>query len=302
MEGFGLSLGKGLKPLFDDSPARFRRRIAGVDYLHLKGRQSGDLYITRDGWPVAESLLPVHWFIGQQFCKRGRALAGATGAVYRVPVPHPVRKEYALVVKFSRFGQDVGITAVGEGVEADIQYHIDSAEFLSPFQEFGNVMKLRRTLAGALRTQIPLAIYSPPTRHLVWELGRKPHLQWLQSRELRQSQAETSEEFRVTYAWERLYILLYRWMDGFDAEQCYLSGMISQRRMEELTRRTGKMLRNLGWMVLDHKPRHLILRRSGDGLLDRHGNPVLGLVDYELLTPYQEPLGSHLNIQHFANF
>jgi len=285
MEGFDLSLGKGLKPLFDDAPFRFRRRIAGGDYLHLKGRQSGDLYITRHGWPVAESLLPEQWFTGQQFCKRGRALAGATGAVYRVPVPHPARKEYALVVKFSRFGQDVGITVVGEGVDAGIQYRIDSAEFLSPFEEFGNVMKLRRALAGALRTQIPLAIYSPPTRHLAWELGRKPHLQWLQSWELRESQADTPEEFQVTYAWERLYILLYRWMDGFDAEQCHLSGMISQGRIEELTRRTGGMLRDLGWLVLDHKPRHLILRSRGDGLLVRHGNPVLGLVDYELLTP-----------------
>ncbi len=285
MEGFDLSLGKGLKPPFDDAPFRFRRRIAGGDYLHLKGRQSGDLYITRYGWPVAESLLPEQWFTGQQFCKRGRALAGATGAVYRVPVPHPARKEYALVVKFSRFGQDVGITVVGEGVDAGIQYRIDSAEFLSPFEEFGNVMKLRRALAGALRTQIPLAIYSPPTRHLAWELGRKPHLQWLQSWELRESQADTPEEFQVTYAWERLYILLYRWMDGFDAEQCHLSGMISQGRMEELTRRTGGMLRDLGWLVLDHKPRHLILRSRGDGLLVRHGNPVLGLVDYELLTP-----------------
>jgi len=45
MEGFDLSLGKGLKPAFDDAPARIRRRISGVDYLHLKGRQNGDLFI-----------------------------------------------------------------------------------------------------------------------------------------------------------------------------------------------------------------------------------------------------------------
>lgn len=285
MEGFDLALGKGLKPHFDDAPARFRRRIAGGEYIHIKGRQSGDLYITRHGWPVAETLLPEHWFTGQKFSKRGRALAGATGAVYRVPVPHPVRKEYALVVKFSRFGQEVGITVVGEGVDDQLQYRIASAEFLPPFEEFGNVMKLRQALAGRLRTQTPLAIYSPPTRHLDWELGRKPHLQWLQTRELQESQAGTPEEFQVTYDWERLYILLYRWMDGFDVEQGHLSGMLSRDRMEGMTRRTAGLLRELGWVVLDHKPRHLILRSRGDGLLARHGNPVMGLVDYELLFP-----------------
>jgi hypothetical protein len=44
-------------------------------------------------------------------------------------------------------------------------------------------------------------------------------------------------------------------------------------------------LRNLGWVVLDHKPRHLIIRPSSGRPLMRNGSPVLGLVDYELLFP-----------------
>ena len=72
MEGFDLSLGKGRKPLFDEAPARFRRRIPGVDYLHLKGRQSGDLFITRAGWSAASSILPERWFTGSQFSKPGQ--------------------------------------------------------------------------------------------------------------------------------------------------------------------------------------------------------------------------------------
>ena len=59
-----------------------------------------------------ESLLPEHWFVGRRFSKVGRPLLGATGAVYRVPVPHPAREDFAVVVKFSRFCQSVGITAV----------------------------------------------------------------------------------------------------------------------------------------------------------------------------------------------
>jgi hypothetical protein len=39
-------------------------------------------------------------------------------------------------------------------------------------------------------------------------------------------------------------------------------------------------------MVLDHKPRHLIVRpKRGRGILRRHDQAVLGLVDYELLVP-----------------
>jgi hypothetical protein len=47
------------------------------------------------------------------------------------------------------------------------------------------------------------------------------------------------------------------------------------------------VLRQLGWVVLDHKPRHLILRQKKNtrSILMRRGATVLGLVDYELLYP-----------------
>ncbi len=289
MEGFDLSLGKGLKPLFDEVPVRFRRRIDGVDYLHLKGRQSGDLFITREGWPAASSILPERWFTGAQFSKPGQALAGATGAVYRVPVAHPARSDFAIVVKFSRFGQDVGLTVVSRELSADADFmsRVEYAEFLPPFEEFGNLMRLRAQCRGHLVTQTPLAIYSPPTRHQAWELGRKCHLQSTYTHRLRESQGPADEIETVEYAWERLYILLYRWMDGIDVEQAYGAGLISEPRMSEWTLKVAAVLRQLGWVVLDHKPRHLILRqrKMERSPLMRRGVPVLGLVDYELLFP-----------------
>lgn len=230
-----------------------------------------------------ESLLPDRWFTGHQFCKPGRALAGATGAVYRVPVPHPVRTGFSVVVKFSRFGQEVGIAVDGDGMNGDTC--MESAEFLPPFEEFGNLAKLQTSVRGRVCTEAPLAIYSPATRHLAWELGRKPHLQWLQSRGLRDDQARTAAASQITYDWERLYILLYQWLDGLDAEQCVRSGWISEEKMEAITRRTREVLQECGWVVLDHKPRHVILRPRPVGLLTRHGEPVTGLVDYELLQP-----------------
>jgi hypothetical protein len=289
MEGFDLSLGKGIKMPFDEAPARFRRRISGVDYLHLKGRQSGDLYITRAGWPVASSILPERWFTGSQFSKPGRALAGATGAVYRVPVTHPVRSDFALVVKFSRFGQDVGITVAGNELTGDSEFmsRVDHAEFLPPFEEFGNLMRLRAQCRGHFVTKAPLAIYSPPTRYLEWKLGRKSHLQTTYSHRLLTSQGDSDGNEKVEYDWERIYILLYRWMDGLDAEQAFGAGLISEPRMIDWTRHVASVLRQLGWVVLDHKPRHLILRekKKTRSPLMRRGSPVLGLIDYELLYP-----------------
>lgn len=287
MESFDPTLGRGLKPDFDEAPVRFRRRIGGVDYLHLKGRQNGDLFFTRHGWPFADYLLPERWFYGEQFRKPGQALAGATGAVYRVPIAHPVRSRFALVVKFSRFGQDVGITVADELISnRQFMARVDQAEFLPPFEEFANLERLRCQFRGIFATKAPLAIYSPPTRYLAWQLGRKNHLQWAYRRQLSASQNDDTEP-KVEYDWERIYILLYRWMDGIDLEQAHAAGVISESQMVEWTRHAADQLLDLGWMVLDHKPRHLIIRpaRHKRGILRRHDQPVLGLVDYELLVP-----------------
>lgn len=288
MEGFDPRLGRGIQPAFDDAPERFRRRIAGVDYLHLKGRQTGDLYVTRHGWRCMDSLLPERWFTGEQFRKPGQALAGATGAVYRVPVAHPANPRFALVVKFSRFGQDVGITVADSSLgDAAFLERVESAEFLPPFEEFGNLMRLRGQCRGHFVTKAPLAIYSPPTRHLAWQLGRKPHLQTTYARRLSASQHGSGDT--VDYDWERLYILLYRWMDGIDLEQARIAGMVTEEFMAGSTREIAALLFGMGWMVLDHKPRHLIVRsaRPGSNVLRRHGKPVFGLVDYELLVPVE---------------
>ncbi len=286
MEGFDLTLGRGRKPHFDEAPEDFRRRVFGVDYIYLKGRQNGDLYITRQGWAAAGSILPERWFTGAQFSKPGQALAGATGAVYRVPVAHPARSRFALVVKFSRFGQDVGITVADELISnRQFMARVDDAEFLPPFEEFSNLERLRSQFNGLFATMAPLAIYSPPTRYLAWQLGRKNHLQWTYRRQLSASQDDDTEP-KVEYDWERIYILLYRWIEGIDLEQAHGAGIVSEHQMIEWTRQAADQLLDLGWMVLDHKPRHLIVRpRRGRGILRRHDQPVLGLVDYELLVP-----------------
>jgi hypothetical protein len=294
MESFDPTLNRGRKLPFDEVPDAFRRRAFGVDYIRLAGAQTGELFVTRMGWASIDSIMPSQWFAGEAFSKVGRALAGATGAVYRVPVKHHARSDCELVVKFSRAGQDIGITVVEEGLDLDglERSRIAQAEFLSPFEEFGKLHALRRAARSLVRTKQALAIYCPPTRYLAWQLGRKPHLCQRMSDDLARSQEEQPPERRIAYEWDRTYILLYGWIRGFDAEFGMLHGGISKREMIALAQHARRCMRSAGWMVCDHKPRHVILRQSkgGSGIVRRNGEPVWALIDYELLTeiPPQE--------------
>ncbi|WP_295879630.1 hypothetical protein [uncultured Thiohalocapsa sp.] len=275
---------------FDAVPAPLRRRVFGVDYLQLRGKQAGDLYVTRHGWPVLASILPSQWFVGERLSRIGRQLAGATGAVYRVPVPHPVCPRFALVAKFSRFAQDALVSiAAGEAVDWGEHDRIAASEFLSPFAEVAHLERLRASAGAGIPTKAPLAIYSPATRYLDWELGRVSHRRWWYDRVLAEDQAMQAEGARVAYDWERLYILLYRWIDGMDAEEAHRQGYLSDAELRDLTFGARDDLHRLGWEVLDHKPRHLIVRPTPDarGLVQRRGRTLWALVDYELLVPYQ---------------
>jgi hypothetical protein len=312
---------------FDAAPATLRRRVLGVDYLQLRGRQSGDLYVTRHGWPVLDSIVPSQWFVGDRLRKVGRQLAGATGAVYRVPVAHQARSCFALVVKFSRFAQEALISMpAGEPMDWAERDRIAASEFLSPFEEFANLERLRASAGMSIPTKAPLAIYSPATRYLDWQLGRIDHRRWWYDRILAEDQAEQPEDSRVAYDWERLYVLIYRWIDGINAETAREQGYLTESALRDLYQGSRQALRQHGWDVLDHKARHVIVRPVSEHeaetdsapetdskpqaepktlvvpearpdakpapgrLLHRHGRIRWALVDYELLVPYPAPI------------
>ncbi len=293
MEHFDFKFHKAAQPAFDDVPAPHRCCLMGVNYVHLKGMQGGDLYVTRFGWSSLACLMPDVWFVGEKFRKLGRLLAGATGAVYRIPVSHRTGRNIALVAKFSRAGQDIGITVIDKDLNLDDfeNERIVDAEFLAPFSEFQAVHLLRSATSSLFRTKQPLAIYSPPTQYHDWKLGRKASLTDRLNYQLLASQTDIPENQRVTYKWDRLYILLYRWIDGIDAEQAALRGCINEQTMISLGRLARTSMRNSGWMVCDHKPRHVIVRPlAKGGVLRHHGQIVWALVDYELLVPIPKPL------------
>lgn len=295
MEHYDFRFDRRRPPAFDEVPAAAGRRVFGVDYVAVRGAQGGDLFLTRAGWGIAESLRPRLWYDGELFRRIGRALSGGTGTVYHVPVPHPARERFGVVVKFCRFGQDVGLTQVGGAGGLRFPWPdtlLDGAEFLGPFLEFGRVEALRAKLRRSPRfgTMRPLAIYCPAMRHPRWQLGRAPSRDWQHDRPLAADQAGAGAN-AVRHDWERLYILLYQWIEGIDAEEAVGAGLLDREAMIALARTAAEDLAALGFAVLDHKPRHVILRprRSGGGLLRRGGRPVYALIDYELLVPFGPP-------------
>lgn len=238
---------------------------------------------------MLESIVPSQWFVGDRLTQVGRQLAGATGAVYRVPVPHKARSRFALVVKFSRFAQAALLSIEqNEPLDWAERDRIAVSEFLSPFEEFAHLERLRNCAGARIPTKAPLAIYSPATRHLDWQLGRSTHRRWRYDRVLAQDQAEQPEDSRVVYGWDRLYVLLYRWIDGMDAETAFQHGYLTETELRDLCQEARQGLRDLGWDVLDHKARHIIVRPEAEPgrLVRRRGRTLWALVDYELLVPY----------------
>src|SRR5262249_16877765 len=146
-------------------------RIMGVNYVHVKTSDDGDLYVTPHGVPFFEHLQPENWYENKWFTENRRRLDG-TGTVYYVPT-RPLAsqrvKRIELVVKWSRVGQEVPLDTFTLERNAN-------AEFNSPFEEFSLVEELRQShgcINGhRILVQKPLAIFVPAERMQPWQTGR----------------------------------------------------------------------------------------------------------------------------------
>ena len=276
-----------LSVAFDDLPEATRVRVFDVDYARLRCEDGGVIYITRFGWPHAECLMPGQWYEHQYYYNAGERLRGSTGTVYSVRTCPSNGRCIDLVVKFCRVAQDVPLlvqTTFPDDVDpADVV----SAVFNSPFEEFGYLLELRaRPVPAArppLRSKRPLAIYMPPKRYALWQLGRSPARFDMHDRIMKRDQAERPNP--VTLEINRDYIMLFGWVDGIDAERAAGEGLLADRELEALTRTVIDDLAVRGFRVLDNKPKHYIVRRrGGDGpLIRREGRLVYALIDFELL-------------------
>lgn len=281
--------GKLLALRFDELPIEHRARAYGVDYARFVFRTGGELLITRYGWSFASLVLPKAWFADQRYSHEGRRLPGSTGTVYRVPVTPPIGSTDSLVVKFSRMAQDVPIFVDKPIADLIPRSAVDNACFNDPFEEFGLLMELRQSLYGPtdlrILTKRPLAIYSPAVRYELWQLGRKEWVFDQHSFRLSADQEKNAVGTSVSLDLHRDYIVVFQWVKGLDAETWHVQGSLSEADMHSLHFRVMQELQQKGFMVLDHKPRHVILRgpNGRHGLLSRRGALCYALVDFELL-------------------
>jgi len=257
--------------------------LLGVDYIHLKTGDGGDLYLTRFGLPFWKSLLPENWYAREWFEAKRERLEG-TSMVYKVPTrPVDGNRALNLVVKWSRVGEVVPLDTL------TVNKFIH-AEFNSPFEEFSLLMELRRGEVGPaairIRTQRPLAIYVPGERLQLWQTGRSED----------KIRAKVSRHPGVEIDILRQYVVLFGWIKGLDAvetaEEFGLEGRMHAEFLARVTSLVTHELRQKGYRVIDMKPQHVILRpQPGGSLLRDHNDQfAYALVDYELLerTPEHE--------------
>ncbi len=251
--------------------------MQGLDYLHLRTGDGGDLYVTRHGLGWAEQLKPENWFERDWFRAHRERLRG-TSTVYRVRTREVGGRSIELVIKWSRMGQDVPL-------ETHVLDDFLNAEFNTPFEEFALVEELRRGGSGPrapiILTHRPFAIYVPPERLQLWQTGRS------RDRVSRKARSHIGVELDIL----RQYIVIYEWIKGDDAAVTFEALGLPEAELHALTRHVQDEVLAKGFHVADMKPAHIIVRRTpGGGLLRRHGQPAWALIDFELLmrTPEHE--------------
>ncbi len=276
-------------------PRGGRVHCFGVDYEHIRVADRGDLWLTEHGRPFAECLMPANWFEDRYYLKHGQKLPGGTGAVFRLGTKPVGGRSVEVVIKFSRVGQEVPLEIATTFPDRLTAAAALEARFNSPFEEFGLVTEMReaRELPGAGRilAQRPLAIYAPDREYTLWKLGRSrsrftPHEVNL----ARDQKAFDDEQQAMELDIRREYVLIYSWVEGENAEDMHTGGKLTDEQFEAITPRVIDELGAAGFMVLDNKPKHYIMRRrtGRDELLKRRGKPAYALVDFELLQRTQQ--------------
>jgi hypothetical protein len=280
------------RPPFQLLPAGRRARVFGVEYAVCPQEDGGILYVSRAAWRWSDYLRPECWWDSGEVAVRGERLTGSTGTVYRArsaPRGLPPRD---LVVKFSRFAQDVPLFVPDEFLDSLPREALADARFLSPFAELGLLHELRGSVLNhgphRLRTKLPLAVYSPPQRYPLWQTGRHADLFRAHQQTMAHDQFENGLA-AIDLDPERDYLEIFAWIRGIDAEEASHRGLLDDETLFLLARSSNHALARLGYRILDNKPRHLIVRPLPDGsLLRRRGRIVYTMIDFELLQRHED--------------
>mgnify|MGYP000473995629 CR=1 FL=1 len=248
-----------------------------VPYLHLCFEDGTELYVTEYGLPFLRQLLPQNHWGDREWAASNRQKLPGTSTLYHLRTKEVNGVAKDVVLKWNRMGQDIpGETEASE---------LSTAQFNSPFEEFGLVTELRKSTAqvsASPRTHKPLAIFVPRKIVEPEQLGRR-HWRF-------EKVAENHTE--VTLESNRNYAVIYEWIKGIDAAEGMRRDAITQEDVDTLVMDANRQLAEQGFRIKDNKPHHLILRptRHGGFARDTHGNMLYALVDFELLerTPQHE--------------
>jgi hypothetical protein len=278
LENYGITCDGEVENVFD------------VYYFHVQYGDGSDLYVTSYGIPFFKNLHPDRILTDREWFRKNAERLSGTSTTYRVRTKPVEGRSKEIVIKYNRMGQDV------PGAEESNE--LTHAAFNSPFEEFSLVMELKgagRAVASGVVTQKPLAIYVPAERHDPWRMGRKEHRM--------RDKIETHGEIKLDMF--RPYVVVYEWIKGIDAAHAFREGLIEEERMVALTRDAEQKMAHTGFVVRDQKPHHVIIRprRGRDLALNRRGEVLYGVVDYELLsrTPEREAYIKKVRRLHYLS-
>ncbi len=249
--------------------------VFGVRYIHSRLSDGGDLYLTESGLALASDIGPETFNVDGAWFRANSIRLPGTSMLYRVRTRGLGGEPRDVVLKWNRVGQEVPCMGDGEDLR--------TAEFNSPFEEFALVTELREAAQASRRgfdTQIPLAIYVSSERVELDRSGRRRD----------RMHAKIAVHKDVHLDMMRPYAVLYLWMPGIDASAAWREGRLDTRGVEDLTLRTRDELLNLGFVVRDSKPHHVIVQPDGSRSVARtpEGNIKFGLIDFELLERTEE--------------
>lgn len=272
-------------------------RVFGVDYMKITEQDGGELFLTQHGWPLVEHVRPAAWYHGHRYAETGRKLTGGTGSVYWVPTVGRRGRVVELVAKFCRFAQDVPLLVSDDAPRHMTDDAVVNARFNSPFEEFGILHDLRVGQYGPtslhVRTKRPLAIYCPPGHESMWRLGRTESRFDSYRRQQEHDQEAVASVDHVDLHGDRVYVMIFAFVHGINAEELYEHGIITDEELHDLSDRIADEMYDKGFRVLDHKPKHIILRLGKDGRpIRRNGEYAYALVDFELMKRTEEYLAA----------
>ncbi len=237
-------------------------QIIGVVYTHHKTGDGGDIYLTQYGLPYSRLLEIENWYEQQWFETHRERLEG-TSAVFKVKTKEMEGKSLELVVKNSRFGEDVPL-------ETRTLIEFINAEFNSPWEEFSMVFELRESKYGPdgikVKTQYPLAIYVPPETMQLWQSGRSAY------KVSRIIDRHPGIDIDIL----KQYKLIYGWIKGKNIIEVFneigIAGAELEMNLAPITRKVIADLDKKGYAVADMKPSHIIIDEDNINKLDVMGD------------------------------